>query len=240
MLFNVLLGEGTFAEKLLSVLVWLVALLPALTFHEWAHGFMAYKLGDETARADGRLSLNPLDHIDPVGALMIALVGFGWAKPVPVITRNFKKPKRDLALVSAAGPLANFVLAFISTLLAVLVSMISIRFFIFNSTIEILCEIFWYSAMINLGLGFFNLIPLPPLDGSNILMCLLPPKVAMKYSKLRYYSHYILLGVLIWSRLDLPYSPFVLLDYAQTGVFGGMMQLWTKLLAPLFGLSGLF
>lgn len=235
MLFDVLLSEGTFAEKLLSVLVWIVALLPALTFHEWAHGFTAYKLGDETAKADGRLSLNPLDHIDPLGALMIALVGFGWARPVPVITRNFKKPKRDLALVSAAGPLANFILAFISTLLMVLVSLISVSFFIFNPTVEILSEVFYYSAMINLGLGFFNLIPLPPLDGSNIVMCLLPPKAATKYSKLRYYSHYIFLGILILSRLDLPYDPLFFLDYAQAGSFVGVYTFLMNLLAPLFG-----
>lgn len=240
MLFDVLLQNGSFAEKLLSVLVWVVALLPALTFHEWAHGFTAYKLGDNTAKVDGRLSLNPLDHIDPLGALMIALVGFGWAKPVPVSTRNFKKPKRDLALVSAAGPAANFILSFFSTLLFVLTALIGLKLHVFNPTVEILMEIFYYSALINLGLGFFNLIPLPPLDGSNVVMCLLPPKAAMKYAKLRYYSHYILIGILILSRINLPFNLFGFLGLAQLSIFAHLRDFLINLLAPLFGLSGFF
>ena len=234
MLLRILLSSAPFSEKLLSSLIWIVALLPALTFHEWAHGFMAYKLGDRTAKADGRLSLNPLDHIDPMGALMIAIIGFGWAKPVPVNTRNFKKPKRDLALVSAAGPLMNFLLAVVAIFLVALLWIFCSSRSMINDTTSVIIEIIQYFALINLALGFFNLIPLPPLDGSNILMSLLPPKVAMKFSQIRYYSHYILIGIILLSRLPGAFSPLDWLLYLQQACYNGLLGVFYKLLLPLF------
>ncbi len=212
MLLTVLMSEGEIGDKILMVLISIIALLPALTVHEWAHGFAAYKLGDYTAKADGRLSLNPLDHLDPVGSLMMLLVGFGWAKPVPVVTRNFKKPKRDFAIVSLAGPISNFVLAFISSIIYVVVISLSVEYGFYNETTGVIFQIFLYSAIYNIGLGLFNLIPLPPLDGSNVLMCALPPKMAMEYSKLRYYSHYIFLAIIILSRLPLGIDVLAPLD----------------------------
>lgn len=188
-------------EALLLLLVSIIALIPALVVHEWAHGYTAYKLGDSTAKADGRLSLNPLDHLDPLGTLMLLLVGFGWAKPVPVNTRYFKKPRRDFALTSFAGPLANFIMGFISALLYVLAFYLVELYGIGGNGGYIIHEIFLYSALFNIGLGLFNLIPLPPLDGSNIVLCLLPNNLAAKYSKIRYYSQYIFIGLIIMQRL---------------------------------------
>ena len=197
MLLDIIYGGGSFSEILLQLLIMVVALLPALTFHEWAHGFAAYKLGDHTAKADGRLSLNPLDHLDPLGTIMMLLVGFGWAKPVPIMTRNFKKPRRDFAITSLAGPFTNFIVGFFAAVLYVLVVYIAVTNEIENMTVTAILSVFYYSAMFNFGLGLFNLIPLPPLDGSNVVMCLLPNRLAAKYSKVRYYSRYIFLGLII-------------------------------------------
>ena len=234
MLFNILLGGGTAGEKILYLLISILALLPALTFHEWAHGYPAYKLGDSTAKADGRLSLNPLDHIDPIGTLMLLLVGFGWAKPVPINTRNFKKPKRDIALTSIAGPLMNFIVAFISVLLYVLCLYVFVRIPINDATAEVILLVFLYSALYNLGLGTFNLIPLPPLDGSNVLMCLLPPKAAMQYSRIRYYSHYIFIGIILLSRLPLGIDVFAPLDFIRGWLFDTFFELADKIIWPFF------
>ena len=234
MLFNILLGGGTAGEKILYLLISILALLPALTFHEWAHGYTAYKLGDSTAKADGRLSLNPLDHIDPIGTLMLLLVGFGWAKPVPINTRNFKKPKRDIALTSIAGPLMNFIVAFISVLLYVLCLYVFVLIPKHDATAEVILLVFLYSALYNLGLGTFNLIPLPPLDGSNVLMCLLPPKAAMQYSRIRYYSHYIFIGIILLSRLPLGIDVFASLDFIRGWLFDTFFELADKIIWPFF------
>jgi Zn-dependent protease len=201
MLFSILSSGGTLGEKLVLLLISVLALLPALSVHEWAHGYAAYKLGDSTARADGRLSLNPLDHLDPLGTLMLLLVGFGWAKPVPVNTRHFKKPRRDFALTSLAGPISNLLLGFISALLYVLAFYVCSALEVSQMTATVIINVFYFSTLYNLGLGLFNLIPLPPLDGSNILICLLPNRLAAKYSKIRYYSSYIFLALVIIRRI---------------------------------------
>lgn len=226
MLFRVLMGEGEFSEKILHLLVAIIALLPSLTFHEWAHGFVAYKLGDSTAKADGRLSLNPLDHLDLYGSLMLLLVGYGWAKPVPVNTRSFKKPKRDFALCSIAGPIANFILAFVSTLL------FTLTFYImgmvdaegYGITFEVILLILQYSIAFNIGLGLFNLIPIPPLDGSNVLMCVLPNRLAAKYSKIRYYTRHIFLILIISSWLPYPLSMINDIVFMPLNWLNGAMQ----------------
>ena len=197
MLFNILSGGGGFGEKLLFLFIYVIALLPALTLHEWAHGYTAYKLGDSTAKADGRLSLNPLDHLDFYGTLMLLFVGFGWAKPVPINTRYFKKPRRDFALTSISGPMMNFILGFVSALLYVLALNLYVYFEASAITAMAVINVFYYSMVVNIGLGLFNLIPLPPLDGSNIVICLLPHNLAAKYSKIRYYSRYIFLGLIL-------------------------------------------
>lgn len=234
MLFSILSSSAPLGEKILSLLISVIALLPALTFHEWAHGYIAYKLGDNTAKADGRLSLNPLDHIDPIGSLMMLLVGFGWAKPVPINTRNFRKPKRDIALSSIAGPLMNFIVAFVSTFLYVLSYYICFYLGITGITANVIQTIFFYSAVMNIGLGTFNLIPLPPLDGSNVLMCLLPQSLAVKYAQLRYYSHYIFIGLILLSRLPLGIDVFYPLDIIRSWLMDIFINISEDMIWPFF------
>lgn len=225
-------------EKMLYLLISIIAILPALTFHEWAHGYMAYRLGDATAKADGRLSLNPLDHLDLTGTLMLLLVGFGWAKPVPVNTRYFKKPKRDFALTSLAGPIMNFFVALAAAFLYILAWYIVHCFALDGITATALMMIFYYTMVINLGLGLFNLIPLPPLDGSNVLLCLLPNRIAAQYAKLRYYSHYIFLGLILLSYVpvlsvitDIVFAP---LYWGRELLSNAFLNLADLIIAPIF------
>lgn len=226
--------------QIIYFLVSVIALLPALTLHEWAHGFVAYKLGDSTAKIDGRLSLNPLDHLEPTGTLMMLLVGFGWAKPVPINTRSLKNPKRDLSIISLAGPLMNIIVALVSAFLYVLAYCICIAKGIEGPSAEVILLVFQYSALLNLGLGLFNLIPLPPLDGSNALMCALPPRMAMKYSRLRYYTRYIVLGIVLLSWMPYPLSLisdifFWPVSAGRTLLFQSFVRLAEIIIAPLFG-----
>lgn len=198
--------SGSIGETIVMVLISIVVALIAITVHEFAHGFVAYKLGDSTAKADGRLSLNPLHHLDPIGTIMLLVVGFGYAKPVPVMTRNFKKPRRDFALVSLAGPLSNFVLAFISALIyELLVKYLPFEFASSGLGFALL-KLFFYGVSMNVGLGLFNLIPIPPLDGSNILMCLLPNHLAAKYAGWRRYAPYIMIAIVVMTWLPYPIS----------------------------------
>ena len=185
-------------DQLIPYLFSLVAALIALTVHEYCHGYAAYKLGDNTARNLGRLSLNPLHHLDLFGVLCMVLFHFGWAKPVPINARNFKKPKRDFAITALAGPLANIILAFFATPCFLL-----IFFLMFNveptgflfSVLENTMLFLQCFLVINLGLGVFNLIPLPPFDGSRIVNVLLPERW---YFGIMRHERKIYLGVIIW------------------------------------------
>jgi len=175
----------------LEILYRLPAVLVALSFHEWGHAFAAYKLGDPTARNLGRMNVNPLSHIDPLGLIMMALAGFGWAKPVPINPRNFKNYRRDDIIVSLAGVAVNFVLAIIGMVLVYL-------FAILQGSNVIIAHILYAFVSINLSLMIFNLLPIPPLDGSHLLEDLLikitGPKPFMFLSR---YGSYILLLLLV-------------------------------------------
>lgn len=173
----VLLQYATNPGQLIGLLLSAPGVLIAITFHEFAHGYAAYKLGDNTAKNEGRLSLNPLDHLDPIGTLMLLVAGFGWGKPVHVNPRNYTRKmsmEKGEAIVSLAGPLMNFVLALIFTLVYCAIYKFANASFITSNMGEIIILLISSTISINIGLGVFNLIPLPPLDGSKIIMPFLP------------------------------------------------------------------
>lgn len=151
-----------------------------ITIHECAHGYAAFKLGDPTARMSGRLTLNPIRHIDPIGFILLIIAGFGWAKPVPVDSRYFKKPRRDMAVTALAGPVSNFVLSFLLLIILVVIY----RFAPYNTFTNIMFNFLLKTAMLSIGLGVFNLLPVSPLDGSKILFSFLPDRIY--YTILRY------------------------------------------------------
>lgn len=166
-------------SRLIGLLFSIPGVLIAITFHEFAHGYVAYKLGDNTAKNEGRLSLNPLDHLDPVGSLMLLFAGFGWGKPVHVNPQNYtRKMSMDTgeALVSVAGPAMNIVLSFIFTLIFFAVNKFAGDVFLASTVGQVILTMIQYVIFINVGLGIFNLIPLPPLDGSKIIKPFLPAK----------------------------------------------------------------
>ena len=164
---------------LYSLLISVPGVLIAITFHEFAHAFVADKLGDDTARREGRLSLNPLDHLDPIGTVLLLFAGFGWGKPVHVNPRNYTRKmsmEKGEALVSIAGPLMNFILAIIFAIIYYGIVKFAGFTFLISSTGEIVMDLISAAVSINVGLGLFNLIPLPPLDGSKVIMPFLPYK----------------------------------------------------------------
>ncbi len=175
-----------------EILARIVVLFTAITVHEYSHGYVAYKLGDPTAKYSGRLSLNPMKHLDVWGALCMVLFGFGWAKPVPINPMYFRDRKRDTALVSFAGPLSNIVLVFVSTIIAAL-------YFVFiyipypNFLTDFIYQIFIQLAVINIGFAVFNLIPIPPLDGSKILAMFLSNENHTKLMRIEQFGFPILM-----------------------------------------------
>lgn len=193
-------------ELLYQYLLPIPAILIAMTVHEVCHGFVAEKCGDPTPRAMGRLSFNPLRHIHPLGFLSLMLIGFGAAQPVQVNARNFKKPRRDMAFVALAGPLSNLILAFFGALLLVLYAKFAYPLLSGSSDFsyglsQALLYLLQYFCLINLGFFAFNLIPLPPLDGSHILFALLPARFEWKIRRYERTFSYILLGLIVLSIL---------------------------------------
>lgn len=187
-------------ETVIYYLLSAIAALIALTVHEYCHGYAAYKLGDDTAKSFGRLTLNPLKHLDPYGAICMVLFHIGWAKPVPINARNFKNPKRDFAITAAAGPASNLILGFVSALiyLVVFVCVKDMTFPSANFTYHLinnLLNFIYVFHSINVGLGLFNLLPIPPFDGSRLLNVFLPEKI---YFEIMKYERYIYYSVLAW------------------------------------------
>jgi Zn-dependent protease len=175
-------------------------ILLALTFHEYAHAYMAHRFGDDTAKQRGRLSLNPLRHLDPLGTIMIFLVHFGWAKPVPVNPARLKNPKKDMLWISLAGPLSNMGLALISGILLRLLGASAGSSGQHSSVMGLLIFMVFMSLQINLALAIFNILPIAPLDGSKILAGLLPDRHANIIHFLERYGPFVLIGLIVFGR----------------------------------------
>ena len=217
-----------------TILVYVIrvpVVLLSLAFHECAHAWMSYKLGDPTARNMGRLTLNPLRHIDPIGALMMLIIGIGYAKPVPVNSRYYKKPRLYMALTAAAGPISNLILCIVSLIIFNLFAAINV-----DGTTGALLYL-WEGAMVffaaaaelNLLLALFNLIPIPPLDGSRIAFMFLPAKWyfgLMKYERIIMIVFFAI--VLFMTRV----LNFSILSYVSLYLLGGMQYLLSFI--PLF------
>ena len=192
-----------FPSVVMQILAVLFIIFCILPLHEFAHGWMAEKLGDNTARYNGRLTMNPLASIDPLGALAILLFGFGWAKPVPVNPRNFRNPKGDMAITALAGPVSNLLAALVGALLYNLFYLV-LRPFLPDVLLLLLGFFFQYYIGINVMLAVFNLIPLPPLDGSRILGAFLSDRALFKYYQNQRVIMIVLFALLFMGVLDVP------------------------------------
>lgn len=190
-----------------KIILWLPPLLFAITVHETAHGWVASKLGDQTAKWLGRLSLNPAKHIDPVGTIIVPIIlfalggfMFGWAKPVPVNWQNLKNPQRDMALVAVAGPMANLLMAILWALVAKLAAPFHFQALFYMSTVGI---------MMNIVLMVLNLIPIPPLDGSRVIASFMSPSLANKFKQLETFGFFILIILLATGILSQFMTPII-------------------------------
>jgi Zn-dependent protease len=220
--------ESSFAARLQMMSIELVPFIMAVVFHEYAHGFIAHRWGDNTAKTAGRLTLNPLPHMDPIGTVLFPIVNmltgipilFGWAKPVPIDPRLFRKYRNGLFWVSLAGPGMNFILAILSAAIFCAIQLwVSPDFYLF----EPFYKMALVSVQLNFALGIFNLIPLPPLDGSKVVQAFLPMDVARKYETLARYSFLILMGLMLTGAFSVLYYP---IEFCTNLTVGIMLQLF--------------
>ena len=199
--------EGFDFSYILSIIQSLIPALVCITLHELSHGYTAYLLGDDTAKSRGRLTLNPIKHLDVMGLLMMLVFHVGWAKPVPVNPGNFKHPRRDIALVSLAGPVSNFLLALVALFLYYPLRLAE------SSIVMTIALMLYMVAVMSIGLGVFNLIPVPPLDGSKILLSFLPRKYEWKFAQYQQFIQFGLLILLVLGVLNTPIRFFVNIIY---------------------------
>jgi len=220
-----------FGLTLTEIVLRIPAILIALTIHEFFHGYAAFCLGDKTAKWDGRLTLNPIKHIDPIGMLMLLIVGFGWAKPVMVNPYNLRNPKRDMAIIALAGPVSNFVTAFFALFIFLFLGMSGWL----GSGDAAMHTLTFFIVLfsINVGLGIFNLIPIPPLDGSKIIGMFMPHHLYWRYMNFRYWF-VILLILLMSPMLGLNIGIVSILSPALNGIFHGYYFVITRFLGLFF------
>ena len=212
------MGELTFVQK---ITVWALPILFAITVHEAAHGWVAKKLGDKTAMMLGRVTLNPIKHIDPIGTILLPLIAllmtnfvFGWAKPVPVTWENLKNPKRDMALVALAGPFANILMALFWGIVMKIALSLGPDWYWLGTPLSLMGAA---GIFINVILCVLNLLPLPPLDGGRILTAVLPGPLAWQVSRLEPYGLFILIALLVTGVLGRILGPPIM--FLQNGIY---------------------
>lgn len=238
-MLNIILSGQSLDMVFISLFAFVVAIMIGMTTHEWAHGYVAYKNGDMTAKFMGRLSLNPLKHFDPIGFLMLAVVGFGWAKPVPIDSSNFRNPRKGVLTTSLAGVIMNFIIGMLC------IALLAIQFAItkavggFSNEValrvfQIFYYIFMYTMTISFTLMAFNILPIFPLDGFHVLECFV--RYDNKYCVfMRRYGMFVLLALLLGSSVLGRITPYL-------DIFGLYMDAIMKgvnlLLNPIFNILG--
>ncbi len=213
-------GDMEFLELVILIGSICFVVFCATPLHEFAHAFVAVKLGDDTPRLRGRLTINPMAHIDWIGAIMIFLFGFGYAKPVEVRMRHFKKPKRDMAIVALAGPVCNLLQSLVFLFLRAACTFGAYK--LHNEAMAYMGIFFLYAAAININLGVFNLLPIPPLDGSRLATALLPSKY---YYKIMQYERYIMIGLFVLLFTGILTTPLSFLSSLILGLFSNITQI---------------
>ncbi|MDX2505680.1 MAG: site-2 protease family protein [Gammaproteobacteria bacterium] len=226
------------ATTIQKISIWILPVLLAVSLHEAAHAWMADKKGDPTSRLMGRLTFNPLKHIDPIGtilvpALMITFTGFafGWAKPVPVDARNLHNPKKDMMWVALAGPASNFIMAILWAILL----HISVLFVDSRSAISMFFLLMPVAGItINVILGVLNLLPIPPLDGGRIMAGLLSPRASLKYSKIEPYGFFIIIALMLTGVLSYIIFPVIILVLVILSSISGLdIEVFYRLLSAI-------
>lgn len=206
-------------QELITILIYSApATILTMTLHEFAHSYVSYRLGDNTPKTTGRLTLNPLKHIDPLGALCLAIFHFGWAKPVQVNPQAYKNPKKGMALTALAGPLMNFLITFFAMFGMGIIAKMG-NYTSSGIISNYLYILFYYIAILSTGLGIFNLIPFPPLDGSKVFGAILPEKIYFGYMKYERYGMLILFILLYSNLLDIP------LNWLNETITNGMFSI---------------